>query len=112
MRLRAILAVVVAALLGDRNRRGKKLGLAGSTVRGLPPDAGEIGLAVESARRGTGGRLVPFHVGVSVHAIFAQRVELRGVAEADVERRGLRRLHHDAFLLERCESRARRPMTS
>src|ERR1700678_1994948 len=53
MRLRAVLAVSLLALPLDRKRRGEKLGFAGIDGAGLPPDAGEIGLAVVGAGRGT-----------------------------------------------------------
>ena len=53
MRLRAVLAVGLLALLLDRKRRGEKFGFAGVDGAGLPPDAGEIGLAFQRVRRGT-----------------------------------------------------------
>src|ERR1700722_203531 len=100
MRLRAILAIAFGTLLGDCQGRWQKLGLAWIHRLSTPPDAREIGLAVHGARRGTGRRLVPFHVGDLVRAIFAQSVELRGVAEANVERRGLGCLDRDALFLK------------
>src|SRR5271166_1280413 len=105
MRLRAVLVVALLALLLNGQRGGQKLGFAGVDGAGLPPDAGKIGLTVVGARRGAGGWRVPLHVCAYPQAIFTQRVELRGVAQANVERRDLRRLDSDAVLLERPETR-------
>src|SRR5580698_8735941 len=101
MRLRAIPIVAFNALLGDRDGRRQPFGLTWIHRRGAPPDAREIGFAVKGARRRASWRLVPLQVGELVRAIFAQRVELRGVAQANVERQCLGRLDGDTFLLIR-----------
>ncbi len=105
MRLRTFLAVVRAALVGDRNRSGQKFGMAGIDHARAPPDAREIGFAVVSARCRTGRWLMQFHVGDLVRTILAQGIKLRGVAQSDIERCDFRRLHHHPLLLERGEGR-------
>src|ERR1700733_1968900 len=104
MRLRAILAVGIAALLLDGQRGRKEFWLAGIQRAWLPPHPGEIGLAVDSSRRGAGWRRVALRVRGYPQAIFAQRIQLRGVAQPKVERRDLRCLNGDALLFSRRET--------
>src|SRR5580698_8961739 len=104
-RLMAVLVVALLTLLLNGQRGGQKLGLARVHGARLPPDAGEIGLTIVGARRGAGGWSVPLHVGSDPKPIFTQRVELRGVAQANVERRDLRCFDRNALLLERPETR-------
>src|ERR1700722_2367601 len=87
-RLRTVLLIIFDALFLNGQRRGKKLRLAGIHRTRLPPDAGEIGLAIVSARRGTRGRSVPLVVRGYQQAVFTQGIELRGVAQAYVETKG------------------------
>src|SRR3984957_1443866 len=87
-RLRTVLLIIFEALSLYRERCGKKLRLAGIHRTRLPPDAGEIGLAIVSARRGTRGRSVPLVVRGYQQAVFTQGIELRGVAQAYVETKG------------------------
>ena len=57
MRLRAVLAVVLQALLLDRERAGRNSGLPGSTVSGCHQTPERSGLPSEGARRGAGRRM-------------------------------------------------------
>src|SRR5580704_14807067 len=100
MRLRAILAIAVAALFLDCQRGRKKFGFAGIHGARLPPDAREIGLAVDGARRRTRRRRVALGVSADPQTIFPECVELRSVAQPKVERYGLRCLDGDVFLLK------------
>ena len=106
-RLRAVLGVGCEALLLDGNGRGEPLGLTRIDGTRNPPDAGKIGLAIEGARRWTGGRMVPFHVGGYPQAIFAQRVELRTVRQMDVELQSQPRFDNDTPHGELSETRRR-----
>src|SRR5580698_6331550 len=96
-RLWAVLGVGIQALFLDRNRGGEKLRLAWIHGIGIPPDAGEIGFTAISAGRWAGRRMVALVVRSDPQTIFAQRVELRGVAEANVELEGQRRFDDHAF---------------
>jgi hypothetical protein len=102
--LRAVFAVIIRPFLrrGDCNR--KPLRLARIDCPGRPPCTGQIGFSICRSRRWTGRRGVFPRVGLDGKRIFAQRAELRGLLQPDVERRSLRGENGDVFFAERLQA--------